>query len=281
MAGLLCLLTLPAWGQQRPLRTDDADLLPVGKVRTELGVEFLQGQAYSLSGLEGDLTRLGTASIHVGMGEYAEFQISGVFQDFLTVTQRSASPPIPPDLSGNTTHDFGDMVLATKLKLAGEKGVRPSIGFKFAVQLPNAKHDSGLGTDQTEFFASLLFSKEFKRARLIGNAGFAILGSPVLLGRQTDPLTYGAGIILHVHRNINLVGEINGRQGPPDRLGNENQSQIRAGIQLYSAGLRWDVGAVAGLKEYDPDSGFVVGITYEFQAFHKRTQASPRQSIQP
>ncbi len=259
-----------ALGQQRPVKTDDAELLKTGVVRAEIGVEFLQRQRYSLSGLEGDLIRLGVAGVHVGVGEYAEFQISGVAQDLLSVSSRTASPPIAPSFDGNSTNDFGDLILGAKLKLASEKNVRPAMAFKFAVELPNAKHDSGLGTNQTEFYASLLFKKHFGGAQLLADLGFAILGSPVLVGRQTDPLTYGVAAIFPATRKINLVAEINGRQGPSGRLGNENKSQVRAGMQLWTGRVRWDLGGVAGLKHFDPRSGLIVGATYEFQAFERK-----------
>lgn len=259
----------PSPGQQRPLKTDDAEIVGTGRVLAELGLELLQGQRYSLSGLEGDLTRLGVSSIHVGVGEYAEFQISGVMQDFLSVSNRT-TPVIPPSFTGNSTSDFGDLILGSKLKLATEKDRWPAMAFKFAVELPNAKHDSGLGTDETEFYSSLLFTKHLGRSRVLADVGFAILSSPVLLGRQADPLTYGVGVIFPVNRRINLVGEIRGRQGPPNRVGNENQSQMRAGMQIWTGTLRWDLGGVVGFKQFDPDSGISVGVTYEFQAFKRK-----------
>ncbi len=268
--GILACVALPTRAQQRPLRVDDAELLEVGKVRTEFGVEFLQNQGFSLSGLRGDLTRAGMAAVHVGVGEYAEFQISGVLQDFLSVSDRSASPPIPPSFNGQSTSDFGDLVLASKIKLARESGLRPALAFKFAVELPNAKHDSGLGNDETEFYASVLLSKRLHRARILGNIGMAILGNPVVNGRQADVLTYDVGILYPLNSRVNLVGEIGGRKGPnPQRIGNEDQSQMRLGVQLQAGGLRWDLGGVAGFKEYDPDSGIAFGVTYVFKAFHK------------
>jgi hypothetical protein len=161
-------------------------------------------------------------------------------------------------------------VLATKIKLAREKGVRPALAFKFAVELPNAKHDSGLGNDETQFYASILLSKRLGPTRFLGNIGLAILGNPVYNGRQTDVLTYGAAVLLPLTPKLNLVGEINGRKGPsPERVGNEDQSQVRAGIQLQALGLRWDLGGIAGLKSYDPDSGISCGVTYVFKAFHR------------
>jgi hypothetical protein len=264
---VICLIVPTAvYAQQRPLRTDDAEFLKTGRIRADVGIEFLQQQRYSLSGLRGDLTRVGVSSIHVGVGEYAEFEISGVARDILSISERTA-PVIPPKLLGNATNDFGDFILGAKLKFAGEQGCRPAMAFKFAVELPNAKHDSGLGTDQTEFYSSLLFKKHWGRSQIMADVGFAILGSPVLQGRQTDPLTYGIAAIVPVYRNVNLVGEINGRQGPPRRAGNENKSQVRTGIQFWTRGIRWDLAGVAGLTHFDPKSGIVAGATYEFQAF--------------
>jgi hypothetical protein len=263
------MMPCTALAQQRPLKTDDAEILKTGRVRAEFGVEFLQGQRYSLSGLRGDLTRLGVASIHFGIGEYAEFQISGIAQDILSVSSRTEQPAFPPTFSGNSTNDFGDLILGTKMRLAGEKKYRPAMAFKFAVELPNAKHDSGLGTDQTEFYSSLLLKKNLRRVQVLADVGFAILGSPVLQGRQTDPLTYGVATIVPMFRGVNFVAEISGRQGPPRRLGNENKSQARAGIQFWAGRIRWDLAAVAGLMRYDPKSGIVVGATYEFQAFRR------------
>ena len=263
-----CFFLPQVWSQQRPLQTDDANLIGVGEVRAALGVEFFQDQKYSLSGLRGDLSRLGVASIHVGVGEYAEFQISGVVQDFLSISERAPDPPVPSTVTGNSTNDYGNLILASKIRMSAEKGFRPALAFKFAVELPNAKPESGLGKSETNFYASLLAAKRLKRAELLANVGFGILGSPVEARSQADPLTYGFAVIFPVCKNVNLVGEINGRQGPY-RLGNENQSQVRAGLQIRTSALRWDIAGIAGLKEFDPDSGVAFGVTYQLKVFHK------------
>ena len=266
---LLSCLLFPGiiYGQQRPLKTDDASLLPVGRVRMEMGVEFLQRQRYALSGLEGDLTR-GVAAIGIGVGEYAEFQISSVFQEVLSISKRT-EPVAAPDISGDSTRSVGNITLGTKLKLVGENDRRPAMAFKFAVELPNANQAHGMANDETAFYADLLFGKNIGRARVLGNLGFAILGSPITAGQQVDPLTYAAAVITPAHRRLNIVAGISGRQGPKGRVGNENKSQLRAGIQLWTGAVRWDIGAVAGLTHYDPKSGIIAGATYEFQAFNK------------
>lgn len=263
-----CFFLPQVWSQERPLQTDDANLIGIGEVRVALGVEFFQNQRYSLSGLRGDLSRMGVAGIQIGVGEYAEFQISGVMQDFLSVSEHAPNPPVPSTFKGNSTSDYGNLILASKIRMVAEKEFRPALAFKFAVELPNAKPESGLGKSETNFYASLLAAKRLKRAELLANIGFGILGSPLEARRQADPLTYGVAVICIVSKNINLVGEINGRQGPY-RLGNENQSQVRAGLQIRTRALRWDIAGIQGLKEFDPDSGIVLGVTYQFKVFHK------------
>jgi hypothetical protein len=267
---MVCMLSSGnVFAQQRPLKSDDAEILATGRIRLEFGVEFLQGQKYPLTGLEGDLTRLGVVSVQMGVGEYAEFQISGVVRDSLSITSRS-DPFVYTTVSGNNAHDFGNLMLATKLKLFGEKGHRPAMTFKFAVELPNASQESGLGTDQTQFYSSLLFKKHFGRVQVLADLGMVILGSPVEPGKQTDPFTYGIGAVVRLHRRVNFAAEINGRQGPSGRIGNENLSQLRAGFQFQTGSIRWDIAGVRGLRQFDPDSGIAVGVTYEFQAFNRK-----------
>jgi hypothetical protein len=273
MLTVICLVwPWMSYGQQRPLKTDDAEILAVGRIRLELGAEFLQSQRFRLSGLSGDLTRLGVLAIHAGVGEYAEFQMSGVVQDVLSVSSRT-TPFVAPTFTGNSTHSVGNLTLGTKLKLVGEKESRPAIAFKFAVELPNANQASGLGNDSMGFYSSLLVKKHFGSVQVLADLGLAILSSPIAAARQADPLTYGVATVVPLHRNVNFVMEVSGRQGPKDRIGNENKSQARAGIQFRAGGLRWDLGGIAGLTHYDPKSGIVVGATYEFQAFRKNSSS--------
>src|SRR5262245_32209043 len=56
------LANLPALAQQRPLITEDVEIVKPGSARFEFGFDFLQDKNYPLSGLNGDLTRLGVIS---------------------------------------------------------------------------------------------------------------------------------------------------------------------------------------------------------------------------
>ncbi len=274
------LIVIPLWAQERPLQTESAAVLAVGSVRADFGVEFLHRQRYSLSGLEGDLMRLGVGMLRVGVGEYAEIQVSGAIRDFLTVARRSPAV-IAPTFAGDTTSDFGNLTLGTKLRLVGEKDSRPAVAFKFAVQLPNTTNESGLGKDVTDFNALMLLEKRAGRGQLLGSIGLAILSSAVQPNSQSDMLTYGLGGVFPVRKDLDLVAEVNGRQGP-DRLGNEKLTAVRVGARIRAAGLNWDVAGIAGLRRFDPEFGLTVGVTYEFQAFHKKSSpVTIRQAVPP
>src|SRR4026207_2130868 len=77
--------------QQRPLITEDVDIIPPGTIRIEAGIDFLQGAKYTVSGLTGDLTRVGVIGFNVGLSPNVEFQIEGVAQNFLSINSRGPS----------------------------------------------------------------------------------------------------------------------------------------------------------------------------------------------
>ena len=106
------LLSSVASAQQRPLLTEDVDIIPPGSLRIEAGIDFMQGANYSVSGLRGDLTRVGVIGINFGMGPNVEFQIEGVAQNYLSINSRGPSA-IPLQLlpGANSTNDTGDFTL--------------------------------------------------------------------------------------------------------------------------------------------------------------------------
>ena len=79
-----------ASAQQRPLITEDVDIIPPGSMRIEAGIDFLQGAKFPASGLTGDLTRVGVIGVSIGFAPNVEFQIEGVAQNFLSINSRSA-----------------------------------------------------------------------------------------------------------------------------------------------------------------------------------------------
>jgi hypothetical protein len=265
-----CALAHSAHAQQRPLITEDVDIIPPGSLRIEAGLDFLQGARFPASGLTGDVTRVGVLGISIGFAPNVEFQIEGVAQNFLSINTRGPSA-IPLSLApgANSTNDTGDFILWTKLKLRSETRRGPSLGFRVGVGLPNSNQARGIGLNQTNAYGSILVGKKFGRnGRLntFGNIGIAILTAPTQLFSQNDVLTYGAAGIFRFNKQFSFAGEVNGRANtrPGDGpLGTESQSEARLGMQIRASGLRFDFAGIKGLTRFTHDTGFTVGVTYD------------------
>src|SRR5678816_3310193 len=97
IVALLISSVITAAAQQRPLITEDVDIIPPGSIRIEAGLDFMQGAKYTVSGITGDLTRVGVIGISFGMAPNVEFQIEGVAQNYVSINSRGPSA-IPLDL---------------------------------------------------------------------------------------------------------------------------------------------------------------------------------------
>ena len=272
MLMLMLMLTLPiaVSAQQRPLITEDVDIIPPGTIRIEAGIDFLQGARYPVSGLTGDLTRVAVIGFNVGLSPNVEFQIEGVAQNFLSINSRGpAAIPLELAPGANSANDTGDFTLATKIKLRTETRRGPSLGFRFGVQLPNSNQGRGIGLNQTNAFGSILIGKKFGhdgRFNAFGNLGLAILTAPTALFTQNDVITYGVAGIFRVNKQFSIAGEVNGRantrpgNGP---LGTESQAEARLGMQIRASGLRFDFAGIKGLTDFTHNSGVTIGVTYD------------------
>jgi hypothetical protein len=259
-----------ASAQQRPLLTEDVDIIPPGSLRIEAGIDFVQRARFPVSGLTGDLTRAGVIGINIGLAPNVEVQIEGVAQNFLSINSRGPSAiALSLPAGANSTNDIGDFTLWTKIKLRNETEHLPSVGFRFGVQLPNSNQARGLGLNQTNAYGQVLFGKKFgpnARVNTFGNLGIGILTAPTGLFTQNDVLTYGLAGIVRLNKQFSLAGEVNGRantrpgSGP---LGTESQGEARLGMQVRASGLRFDFAGIKGLTRLTPRSGLTVGVTYD------------------
>lgn len=267
---ILLAIASTAVAQQRPLITEDVDIIPPGTLRIEAGIDFMQGAKFPVSGINGDLTRVGVIGINIGMGPNVEFQIEGVAQNFVSINSRGPSAiPLSIAPGANSTNDTGDFTLWTKFKLRNETKRGPSLGFRVGVGLPNSSQGAGIGINQTNAYGQILVGKKFGsdgRFNTFGNLGIAILTAPTELFSQNDVLTYGLAGIFRVNKQFSIAGEVNGRantrpgSGP---LGTESMSEARLGMQIKASGLRFDFAGIKGLTSFSPNSGFTVGVTYD------------------
>ena len=126
---LLGVLALPcrAAAQQRPLITEDPEPIGAGRVLLEGGIDNAHGVEYPVSGLKGNLWRIPTVGISIGISSIAELQIDGGLYDKLSITERAyrAAQQSPDHGTDTTTHDVEDTVVATKIRLRRRNG-RPA-----------------------------------------------------------------------------------------------------------------------------------------------------------
>jgi hypothetical protein len=266
-------LSSTAAAQQRPLTTEDPEPIGAGRLLIEGGVDYEHDVTYPISGLEGNLWRLPTLGVSVGISSIAELQVDGGPFNRLAITSRNAGPLSDlPDIAGqNSTHDVEDLVVAAKIRLAPEGVGHPSFALRFATRLPDAEWQHGIGPDTTDFYSYLLMAKTVQSVRIVANIGGGILGDPTDGHRQNDVLLYGGSLARAITDQTELVGEINGRvstrKGTPFP-GTENRSVVKFGGRYTRGSIRLDAAAIFGLTAVDPTIGFTAGFTYVFHAFN-------------
>jgi Putative MetA-pathway of phenol degradation len=270
-AVLFACITRPAAAQQRPLLTEDPEAIGAGRILIEGGIDFAHNQEYPTSGLEGDLWRIPTLGVSLGISSIAEVQIDGGIYNGLSIKRREEAPLSDQlDITGDSTSDIQDLVIGTKIRLLAESAKKPAVGVRAATKLPNATNASGLGTDTTDFYASLLVAKTVRSVRLVGNIGVGILMDPTVAASQNDVVTYGFSLARALTDRAELVGELNGRtstrngEAPP---GTETRSLLNLGARYTTGSFRLDGSVFFGFYSADPSIGFGGGFTYVFTAF--------------
>lgn len=265
----LCWLALvagvpsPASAQQRPLVTQDPEVVGAGTVLVESGVETGRSIWYPVSGLTGD--RVGfPMGLSLGLGAVAELQIDGGYQ-WLAIEGRDFAPLDSRVGPGDRTSDVIDVTLAMKVRVLEEGARRPAIGVRFATELPNASNESGLGLDTLNFVGTILLGKDVAAFRVVGNLGVAVLSDVLQGSLQHDALVGGVSVVYAIRPSIDVVGELAGRQVLfADRapIGAEPRGQVRAAVRYWRGSWRADAGLVVGTTRQDPDIGVSVGLTW-------------------
>lgn len=266
----------PVAAQQRPLVTEDPEVIGTGLVLLEGGFDYSRDILFPASGLQGNLLRAPTLGVSFGISSIAEIQLDGGLYNRLTITNRGVGPaPLAGQLNftGDKTSAVEDLVIATKIRLAGETAGRPAFGLRFATKLPNASNESGLGLDTTDFHVQALIGKTVRSIRIVGNIGLGILGDPTRGDNQNDVLLYGVSVARAVREGMEVVGELNGRASTRSGeapIGTENRATMRVGGRITRGTVRLDAGILLGVTSRDPGFGFTAGATYVFKGFTVR-----------
>ena len=269
----LVFMAGPAAAQQRPLVTEDPETIGAGLILLEGGFDYGRDILYPASGLQGNLLRAPTLGVSFGISSIAELQLDGGLYNRLSITHAGVGPaPLADqlDFTGESTHDVEDIVLATKIRIAGETATRPAFGVRFATKLPNAGNESGLGLDTTDFHAQVLVGKTVRSVRFVGNLGLGILGDPTRGDNQNDVLDYGISVARAIRQGVEVVGELNGRantRGSAPPVGTESRATMRVGGRITRGTVRLDAAVLLGTTSRDPGFGFTAGATWVFKGF--------------
>jgi hypothetical protein len=260
----------PALAQQRPLVTEDPETIGSGRLLFETGLDYESDAKYPLSGLTGNLLAVPTFGVSIGLSSIAELQVDGGLYQRLTITSQAPAPLSSLlDFSGDHTTSVKDLILATKVRMLGEKGNRPSLGLRFATRLPNASNESGLGRDTTDFTAAFLIGKTVQSLRVVGNIGVLILEDPLTIASQDDLLVYGLSLARALAGGLEVVGELTGRANFAETtsVGAEDRGTLRVGGRYTRGAVRVDGAFMLGMTPRDPDYGVTAGLTWVFDAF--------------
>ncbi len=262
--------TAPAAAQQRPIVTEDPETIGAGRILLEGGIEYGGGVEFPIYGLKGDLWRVPALGVSIGISSIAELQIDSGYSH-LHATSREPAPLAPIlDFQGDHTSSVEDVVLATKVRVLAEGKSRPSFAIRIATKLPNARNQSGLGTDMTDVSFAVLVGKTIRSVRVVGNLGAVIVGDPTQTAVQYDPTIYGLSLARAVAPGFDVVMEIEGRwepykDTPPPAA--ENRTAVRGGLRFTRGAVRVDAGLSAGFGAIEPNVGFTTGVTWVLDAF--------------
>jgi hypothetical protein len=254
--------------QQRPLVTEDPETIGAGRILLEGGFSLDQDQTNTANGVRGDIGRLGSFGVSVGISPTAEIQVDGGLIQRIDVVERIPNSPLAASTTlaaGDRASSMEDLIVATKIRLAAEGASRPALGLRFGTKLPTASPDKGIGLGTTDFFASFLVAKTVQSIRTVGNVGLIVLGNPETPQEPATTLGVGLSVARAMTNAFEVVGEINGRLTPFEKIvpaGLESRGVLRfAGRYTYSM-LRLDFGLTVGITNRDPSFGFSGGATY-------------------
>jgi hypothetical protein len=254
-----------------PLMTEEAQTLPEDVIEATLGISYFRNMRYppfTPPSIIKSQTLMGLPQLafRVGVGGWAEFQAS---YEMLYLDETAY------DGKTNNQYGGGDARIFTKLWFARERAVLPAIGMRFGTKLPNATRSTRLGTDDTDFAATVLLSKTLGPVTthvnlgisLLGNSGPSI-GNSFSAGGQDDLFVYAVGLVSKPLGalaagaiTLRLLGEVNGQTGSHF---NNDLSDIRIGLQMQRGGGTLYVGVSTGLVSGSEEIGASTGFTYAF-----------------
>ncbi len=227
-----------------PYRTEEASNLVWGEYCLSAGVGRTDQDSRRLPGGKGVLWTLPEIEGTLGLGARGEvsFQYEVLLHE---------------DRDGDRTFDSGDLRLWTKVVLLPT--TVQTLSLRFGAKLPNASSNSGLGTDETDFFALGLYDLLLGPVQVSLNGGIGILGDPDEAPSQDDVFLWAGAVRTRPVDGFALGLDVSGQVGTGD-VG--DQALFALVLDWRIGGLRLSAAGRQGVKEAD-SWGVVVGATYD------------------
>lgn len=240
-----------------PYVPDGAGALLVGA-----GAGWDAGAEFPLSGLSGDLARLGQLTVAYSFAPGAVLHVEGDVLRVLEVEARGPSRvPLGPDVDDGVTRDAGDVRVGTLVRLVGDaRGA--SAGVHLETKLPSSDERKGIGTNTTDVAGSVFGSWARGPVRITGEAGVAILEAPTEAFVQNDAVVYAVEALVRpadgpVGVALSARGRASTRGFVPEGTEDRGRARLRGEVRLGA--WRLDAGVSAGYAGTSPDWGLEAG----------------------
>jgi hypothetical protein len=247
----LVLLAGSAYGQTRPILTEEATTAPSGTIVLEAGAAAIAKEPNFVTGHERTVWDVPELRM--------VYSPAGNVEVDLEWTGRIVAVH-DPDFG--TVSDFGDVVLRTKLRFVDLGPGRPAFGARYTLSLPETNSLKGLGPNTERMSAQFLLTVPAGSTRVHVNAGVAIEDKPLEIHAQSDFFAYGLALEQPVGGRFSVLAEANGRGVGKGYAGADRRGEARAGVRYAAGHVRFDAAARRGYEPADGHWGFTAGLAW-------------------
>jgi hypothetical protein len=177
----------------RPTVANPADITQYGVVEVEYGWDRLWPQAGIQQTSVGGLLKLGVL---------CDVELRWNTTSFASQTD-----------SSGTNGGFGDNWLGPQIRIYRQTARAPTLAFSYAIKIPSARTENGLGSGRVDHAFTFLASKDIKRFHLDLNVTEFLIGRPDAFGFDTNQqmnvafshaLRYGLEVTGEVYKQTRL-----------------------------------------------------------------------------
>lgn len=212
--------------------------------------------------IEGDLLQAPILRFAYGLGRIAQIEVEWPGWQWLDTHSAVNGGSI------ENSSELSDLRFWTQISFRhpDEHPRGPGLGLRIGLKAPNASDQEGLGTDETDLFASFLLQQGLGSSLLMLNLGLGVLGDPVQESEQVDVVTYGIALRVPVASSSHLYMEVAGWEDTISQREPGDLALARVGFGVPARSGRF-VGSVgAGLSDLSPD--WTVHLGYHWRSSH-------------